>query len=708
MQIAVSKGAIWRMAIQDKQANPTQKLQEAVQLHQQRQFDQAALHYVAILKAQPEHFDAMHLLGVVRSQQGRHAEALDKIQAALKLNPASAEALSNLGLVLKKMNRRDEALASYDKALEIRPDFVDALNNRGNTLLELKRFEEALASYDRALVIRPDYAEALNDRGLALRELKRPDEALASYDRALAIKPDYALSLINRGNALLELKRFEEALASYDRALAIKPDYAEALINRGNVLQELKRSEEALASYDKALAIRPDYVDARINRSMLLGLLGQLPESWREMEWRKRTEKNIGFREYSQPEWLGEHDLRSKTLFVHFEQGLGDTIQFCRYLPMIESRGATVIFSCQNSIKTLIQTLIRTIKVIGQDEVPRSFDYHTPLMSMPLALRTDVKSIPAEVPYLKADLARVEKWRARIGSEGFKIGISWHGSKLGTEIGKSFKLRELEPISKITNVRLISLQKNDCAEQTLDLPMGMIVETLGNDFDAGPDGFLDTAAVMETVDLVITTDTSIAHLAGALGRPVWVALKHVPDWRWLLYRSDSPWYPTMRLFRQETSGDWAVVFSNVAHDLANLIHSGLLEPLKAHIPRVPISWGELIDKITILEIKCARIVNEAALANVRRELSLLSEIGGAQIQAPEALNLTSKLRRVNEDLWEIEDRIRDKELTKEFDADFIGLARSVYKRNDERAAIKREINILLASEIIEEKSYKNY
>lgn len=355
----------------------------------------------------------------------------------------------------------------------------------------------------------------------------------------------------------------------------------------------------------------------------------------------------------------------------------------------------------------LVQTLGPAIEVVGAQAQPRDGDFQIALLSMPLAFDTDLGTIPTAIPYLHAEPERVRKWKDKIGPQGFKVGICWQGEKSGVvDIGRSFQLTQFESLSKIPGVRLISLQKNAGVEQLRELPAGMKVETLGDDFDAGPDAFLDTAAAMESLDLVIASDTAIAHLAGALGRPVWVALKFVPDWRWLLDRTDSPWYPSMRLFRQASQGDWPGVFSEIAQELATLANAGATQTAQRTAPRVPVSWGELIDKLTILEIKFEYISDEAARANVARELSLVRKIADPVLTSIcEIEALKTRLRSINEDLWRIEDAIRAKEAASAFDTAFVELARSVYIRNDERAIVKRDINLALRSELMEEKSY---
>jgi len=314
-------------------------------------------------------------------------------------------------------------------------------------------------------------------------------------------------------------------------------------------------------------------------------------------------------------------------------------------------------------------------------------------------------TIPAGVPYLRADDSRIERWRARLAGDDLRVGVCWQGNKGAIDRGRSFPLAALSALSQ-AGVRLISLQKGDGAAQLAKLPDGLRVETLGEAFDAGPDAFLDSAAVLSLCDLVVTSDTAMAHLAGALGVTTWVALKAVPDWRWLTEGGSSRWYPTMRLFRQTSRGNWGPVFGEMASALGRLVAAA---GARSSTPRVPVSWGEVIDKITILEIKALHLKDVRARANVARELELLSAIADPQLAAsPELAARKAALRAVNIALWDVEDALRRMEAAGRFDDAFVALARSVYRQNDERAAIKRQINELLDSEIVEEKSYEPY
>ena len=542
--------------------------------------------------------------GVVLKDLKRFGEALASFDRALAIEPRMPAAHVNRGNTLRALERWDEALESYGRALAIRPNDPGTIHNRGVALYRSGRFDDALASLDRAVALRPDFAEAWADRGIALRATKRFNEALASCDKAIALAPrvaelhdlranvllklmrfeealascDHAIALkpenaephANRGLILHAMKRLEEALASCDRAIKRKPDFAEAHFICGHVLHELKRPEEAISSYQRTIQIEPDHKNANGHLSHTLLLLGRFERGWKQYEWRKKLDEPMGNASFSQPVWSGEEPIDGATVFVHAEQGLGDTLQFCRYAKRVQARGARVIFSVQRPLVRLLKSLDPGLEIVGDGSPPAAFDYHCALMSLPLAFGTDARNVPAEVRYLGSEPPRVEKWKRRVGGAGFKVGVCWSGLTIGAGTEKSFLLNDLYSISKLPEVRLISLQKGDAADQLNPAPEGMNIENFGDELDAGTDAFLDTAAIMEGLDLIITADTSVAHLAGALGRPTWVALKHVPDWRWGLEGDVTPWYPSMRLFRQKSRDDWKNVFAQMERNTKSL------------------------------------------------------------------------------------------------------------------------------------------
>jgi tetratricopeptide (TPR) repeat protein len=553
--------------------------------------------YERSLLARPDHTQALCNRGAALAELGRNDEAIASYARVLAIVPDHAEALSNRGSALKALGRLDDALQSYDHALTVRSDDASALFNRGVTLHELKRFEEALSSYDRALALRPDHAATLANRGDVLRELRRLDDALASYDRALAARPDYAEALSDRGNVLKALGRYDDALASYDaalrldpsyhealsnravtlmaldrlddallscdRALALRADSIEALNNRASVLQELRRFDEALATYDRIGAIAPDYAQAQLNRALLLLLTGDFARGRPAYEWRRKLPSWVE-RGFAQTEWSGQ-DIAGKRLLLHAEQGFGDTIQFARYAELALKRGAHVILEVQPSLKPLLNGLFG-VEVIaaGRDQLP-PFDLHCPLLSLPHVFATELATIPVRASYIAAPAERIAAWTPRLPKDGLRVGLAWSGHRDNArDHERSIPFARLLPLLAIPRTSFVSLQKDVRATDAED------VTSCGDMFDLRADlrDFADTAAVIAQLDIVITVDTAVAHLAGAMGKPVWVLLPRVPDFRWLLDRTTSPWYPSARLFRKGQTDTWDDVVAGVAAELA--------------------------------------------------------------------------------------------------------------------------------------------
>lgn len=499
-------------------------LQQGLGLQREGDYVAAAAAYGQVLAVQPLHFDALHMLGVLELQTGRADRALDWLARAVAQRE-EASALANLATTLRLLGRTGEAAAALARVAAARPDSADAQLQYASALSDLGRHEEALAACDRAARLAPTSARAHVLRAAALRALERP----------------------------------EDALASATLATEVEPTLADAWDRRGAAARDLLRLEEAAACFATAIARRPDHALAHLNAGMTDLLQGRFARGWTEFEWRLRAGGPVADPYPARPRWRGEPLRPGQVLLVWAEQGLGDTIQFCRYLPLAAARGATVVVCAPRRLHALLATLAAPLGLCAPGDEP-SFDWHCPLMSLPLALGLDEEALGGSVPYLKAEPARVARWRASLGETGYRIGVCWQGSRLPIDIGRSFPLRSLAPVARVAGVRLISLQCGEGSEQLSDLPAGFVVERPGPDFDAGADAFVDTAAVMSCLDLVISTDTSVAHLAGALGTPTWLALKHAPEWRWMLGRADSPWYPGHRLFRQPARGDWNAVF----------------------------------------------------------------------------------------------------------------------------------------------------
>ena len=518
----------------------------------------------------PAHADAFaQALAAYRAGRFRDAEGL--CRQALLANPAHFEASHVLALAQAGLQQHEQALESYDRALRLRPNEAAVHNDRGASLLALDRPEEALQSYDRAIAAQPRFAAAFSNRGSVLERLERYDAALANYNRALALQPDFVDALYNRGNVLKSLGRYDEALASYDRALALRPDHADALNNRGQALKELLRYDEAMASYDAALALQPDNATAHCNAAALRLVTGDFERGWPHYEWRWKKESLAGaIRHFPQPQWRGDIPLAGKTIFVHSEQGAGDTIQFCRYVPMLIAAGADVVFEVLPHLHALMSDFVPKARVIVKGSPLPPFDLHSPLLSLPLAFGTRLDTIPAPPAYLNARPETVVAWQAQLGPKTRpRIGLMWSGNpKHELNQTRSTSLRTLLPLIDV-DATFVSLQMEVGDDDAAVLrEHGEIVH-----FGRALGDFAKTAGLVADLDLVVTVDTSTAHLAPALGRPTWILLSFIAEWRWLLDREDSPWYPTARLFRQKEAGDWDGVVARVRAALGEFVAS---------------------------------------------------------------------------------------------------------------------------------------
>jgi tetratricopeptide (TPR) repeat protein len=648
-------------------------------------------------RSEPE---ALYAAACVAWREGRREYAIARLDEALRRRPDFAEALSMGGYMLGESGNPEAALRFYRRALSFNSSLVVAHVNSGKLLFDARRFAEALAAFEAATALAPDDADAWCSRAGALRELGRLEESLETARRALSLRPHFAEAAINLGNALLKLDHMDEALDAYRRASAARPGFAAALCGQALALRNLGRLDEALAAFEAAEALGSR--EAVAGKGCLLLTLGDFERGFDGYEARwlegKSLAEALGTRF---PTWRGLSQRGERVLVLN-DHGLGDTIQFFRYLPLMASAGVNVTFVCPAKLRRLL-SCGAPVRFVDTPPAKEPFDAQIAVSSLPRAFRTRLDSVPANVPYLSPEAQLQRLWAERIGPAGFKVGLAWQGNpNPEADRARSFPLAALAPLARMAGVRLIALQKGYGEEQMAGLPAGMRVESLGPDFDSGSDAFVDTAAAMMQCDLILTCDTSIAHLAGALARPAWVALKSDAEWRWMRERADSPWYPTMRLFRQSQRGAWTDVIDAMARELSRMLsHRASPRMIVA-----PCSIGELIDRITILRIKTRRITDDDKLRNVRRELALLEELAtNAGLNGPSVASLIDQLDVVNARLWDIEEAIRIREREGSFGSDFVALARSVYVNNDERAVVKRAINRMFDSALVEEKSY---
>jgi tetratricopeptide (TPR) repeat protein len=591
-----------------KRAAAAEAFQVGLRRHQSGMLDQAERAYQQALAALPDHDDALHMMGLLAHQTGRSDMALDRLKRAVALKPSAPHYHNSLGTVLYDKGRPREALASFRKALRLQPAVAPLHRNLGRALADLGRFAEAEESFRAALAIDPTFREAVNDLGALLLRLGRAQEALNCIETAMALlRPDAAL-YTNAGLALQALDRLDEAATSFRAALRFAPDYAAAWINLGNVLQDKedgpaaiealergaalapnsvealgnlgvalfrqRRFEEAASAYRRALVLAPDSADLQCNLSAMLLTLGEYEAGWRGFEARWRTPGMAPFwPKTSAAVWDGSVDPAGKTILLFAEQGHGDTMQFVRYAPLLAARGSTVLLLVQPALKSLLARMPGVAACYGFGEaVPRA-DLICPMMSLPLAFGTRLDAVPADIPYLSPPNDAEAAWRRRLeGLPGLKIGLCWAGDPRPgdrachrTDRRRSIALEQLAPLAGIGGASFVSLQKGAGAAQATDPPPGMAL----HDWTGELASFADTAALVQALDLVISVDTAVAHLAGALGRPVWVLSRFDSCWRWLDGRDDSPWYPTLRLFRQTAPGDWAGVIARTGDALAD-------------------------------------------------------------------------------------------------------------------------------------------
>jgi tetratricopeptide (TPR) repeat protein len=662
-------------------------------------FDDGLRWFERALKIRPGLTAAKISAGIALRHLMRFEEAVATFREVLLSTPDEADACLHLGLALRALQRHDEALAWLRKASDLRPSHAQSANELGDVLTVLKRKEEAIAAYQHAVALQPDSIPVLQSFGERLQDGRRFEEAAATFRKIVELDPNHCNGWLSLGAALLGLHQYADSLAAFRRALALEPGSAAGYCNMSLALMGLDRMEEAIEACRKALFIEAGSPVASFNLGCALLTQGSFREGWALYDYRFVMGGNKWLRpEAHAAPWTGEPPA-GKSILVLGEQGNGDLIQFSRYLPALNDLGASVSFLAPQRLHQLFRTLGGSITLLSEVPKDAHFDFQCPLMSLPG--RFDRLDLPIpDQPYLKAEPERVAKWRDSIGDDGFLVGVAWRGNRYPEGDGfRSFRLDALRPLAALPNVRLISLQLKEGKEEIEKLPTDMHIEVPGPDFDAGPDGFLDSAAILALMDLVISCDTSIAHLAGALGRRLWIALNRTPEWRWRRQRADTVWYPTARLFRQETNGDWDGVFSRMRNELLQLLQTrkgvsrerGSISRKAA--PRVELSWGDLLDRIAMSEAESKRRpgpdANAALLCELQHLKSIVAEIEPilASVEAQRAA-----LRRINEKLWDLKEAMRLCEIENRFDARFIQIAREMQALEDERTRMKQEIN----------------
>jgi tetratricopeptide (TPR) repeat protein len=520
-----------------KNAAGAAQFQQAAEFHRQGQLQDAESLYKAALSADPEHFAAAHSLGVLYLQRGQPDRATDSLGLAVRIDPANPAAHRDYGAALLAMGLSADAIVSFDTAIRLSPNDPFVHYARANALLRMGRAQEAVVGYDAAIASRPDYFEAIHNRANALRELDRLDDAVVDYQKAAALSPNEPVALYNLAFALQDVGRFEEAFANYNRAIGLKPDFHEARKARGS----------------------------------LKLLLGRLPEGFADFDWRlKAAELTVDPLLRRIRYWSGE-SLQGKSIVVYGDGAFGDLVQFSRYLPLLAERGADVTLLVPLHFHKVLSVADLKAHIVAELDATRLPDLRCEVMSLPNLFKTDLATIPPGIDLSSKEARRIATGRAALPRDRMNVGICWQGNPArNIDRGRSIPLREYELLSKVPGVRLISLQRKHGLEQLEQRPPGMEVLEFDDGFDSGAEAFVDTAAVLKSLDLVVTSDTAVAHLAAAAGCPTWIALRYVPEWRWLMDRSDCPWYPGVRLFRQRQLGEWVPVFEEMASALRSL------------------------------------------------------------------------------------------------------------------------------------------
>jgi tetratricopeptide (TPR) repeat protein len=552
-------------AIQISPNAPDFHMNLAMVLASQRRLPEAVAAYKKSIALRP-HPTACFNLAIILSQMGDFDSAATAYHQTISLNPQFPDAYNNLGGLLANLNRLEEAVAAFDQAITLKPNFAEAHQNRGQALTDLNRLDEAVTSLQKSLAIQPNSAAAHNSLGIALQHLGRLEESLAAFHQAIKLAPGHPDYINHLGMALGDIGRLDEAMTAFQQALAIKPNHADYLYNMGIALEDLARPREALDIYHQTLTLQPNFPQAHMSTGMVNLLLGNFPNGWTEYEWRKKCPHVPMQRNLPQPQWTGDNP-HGKTILLHWEQGFGDTIHFIRYAPLLAKLGAKVIVKCQPQLLTLITRVDGISSIAAKEQLLPPFDLQCPLLSLPIAFGTTLETIPAQIPYLSAPPDRATAWSERIGpTDGrLRVGLAWAGQpKHRNNRRRSMQLDQFAPLAQIKSARFFSLQKSAPTSSPITPPPGMDFTNWTSDLS----DFSETASLIANLDLVISVDTSVAHLAAAMGKPVWLLLPFVPDWRWMLDRTDSPWYPTMKLFRQPAIGDWATVIANITRALS--------------------------------------------------------------------------------------------------------------------------------------------
>ncbi len=538
------------------------------------EYSEAIKYLKAAIQCSPNNLSALYNLAKVLTESDNNLEAIYFHEKVVSADPNNLNAWINYGKSLAQLNRPKDALETFDKVLSRDPKNVFALLNKGATLKELDQYEEALILAETAISFEPNLVEAWLNKGIALKNLKRYGDAIKAYDAAISIKPKYAQAWSNKGVVFIELHQFHDAIKCFEKALDSDPNHFEAWCNKGAAYSELNQFNNALDDFDKAISINPNYAEAWTNKSFLLLQRGDLESGFKLYEWRLKSKEMalyLASKKIPGDLWTGEQPLMGKSILLFSEQGIGDTIHFCRYAKLVSHLGANVSIQVQKPLVTLLKSLEGVSEVISNDETyQKDYDFHCPLLSLPLIFKTNLQNIPTESSYIAVDSELLQKWANRLGPKSKpRIGLTWSSaSGFKADYKRSMSFADFIGClpENFDDFDFICLQK---VIKDSDKPLFNQIKNVRFYGDELND-FSDTAAIITNLDLVVSTCTSIPHLSGALGVPTWLLLSFVPDWRWLLQGENTAWYPKTKLFRQVKNGDWADVTNHVKNELSSL------------------------------------------------------------------------------------------------------------------------------------------
>lgn len=677
-------------------------LQLGESMKKEGKVDQAISMYKKALAIASDNYNAAFNLANILYEQNKIAEAILYYQKVNELKPDSAAVYFNLGICYARQDNYAKAGDAFSKTIELNPQHTKAYYQLVVALHKQNKFNEALEYAKKGLDLDPNDFDLVFRAASLYKHFDKFNEAIEFYRKAVDLNPKHINAILELANILNMVEETDEALKLYQRILEINPKIYEALYNFGFTLKKQGHIKEAMEIYHKILEMKPHYAQPHFSLSLSYLTLGDFEQGWKEYEWRWAA-YNETPRKYKQPQFDGT-DIAGKTILLYAEQGLGDTLQFIRYAKLIKDQGGKVIFDTQKPLKQILSLCPYIDKVIAHGDTMPEFDYHVALMSLPLIFKTTLHTVPHQIPYIYADQNLVEYWREKLSHDkNFKIGLCWQGNAgYSTQFlrkavaAKSFHVKEFEPLCKIKGISLYSLQKMNGHEQLKDSTNQLNIHDFGSELDEQHGRFMDTAAIIKNLDLVITIDTSISHFAASLGAPVWILLPHPADWRWMLNRTDTPWYPNARLFRQTKAGDW----KSLMEEIVEALHEYMPKQQEPQYNETSMTYthdlSELIDNLTLLSLQIDQKPQQRNL----NELGRLQKIYNSYVEHyPELPMLTTQMLEINKQLHSLDNQLQKSKSQSVFDSHFKELSRKAYFAHDIKTYLKKKIASLQAKSI---------